>query len=120
MKILVTGAYGFVGKNLCAVLKNIKDGKDKSRGVAVEEIYEYDVDTPESVLDEACAIGAVPHPASFERSPLIVPKRSAFERKNPKNPPAADSTLKASVNICEKTCGTRSIELPITIAAITK
>ena len=37
-----------------------------------------------------------------------------------KNPPTADSTLKASVNIWEKTCGTRSIELPITIAAITK
>lgn len=54
MKILVTGAYGFVGKNLCAALKNIKDGKDKTRGVCIEEIYEYDIDTPEAVLDEAC------------------------------------------------------------------
>ena len=54
MKILVTGAYGFVGKNLCAALKSIKDGKDKTRAVTVEEIYEYDLDTPESVLDEAC------------------------------------------------------------------
>ena len=54
MKILVTGACGFVGKNLCAALKSIKDGKDKTRAVAVEEIYEYDIDTPESVLDEAC------------------------------------------------------------------
>ncbi len=54
MKILVTGAYGFVGKNLCAALKNIKDGKDKTRSVCVEEIYEYDIDTPEAVLDEAC------------------------------------------------------------------
>ena len=54
MKILVTGAYGFVGKNLCAALKNIKDGKDKTRGVAIEEIYEYDIDTPEAVFDEAC------------------------------------------------------------------
>ncbi|MBR2335338.1 MAG: NAD-dependent epimerase/dehydratase family protein [Clostridia bacterium] len=54
MKILVTGAYGFVGKNLCAALKNIRDVKDKTRGVAIEEIYEYDIDTPETVLDEAC------------------------------------------------------------------
>ena len=54
MKILVTGACGFVGKNLCAALKNIKDGKDRTRGVTIEEIYEYDIDTPESVLDEAC------------------------------------------------------------------
>ena len=54
MKILVTGAYGFVGKNLCAALKNIRDGKDKTRSVCVEEIYEYDIDTPEAVLDEAC------------------------------------------------------------------
>ena len=54
MKILVTGAYGFVGKNLCAALKNIRDGKDKTRSVCVEEIYEYDIDTPETVLDEAC------------------------------------------------------------------
>ena len=54
MKILVTGAYGFVGKNLCAALKNIRYGKDKTRSVCVEEIYEYDIDTPEAVLDEAC------------------------------------------------------------------
>ncbi len=54
MRILVTGAYGFVGKNLCAALKNIRDGKDKTRGVAIDEIYEYDIDTPEAVLDEAC------------------------------------------------------------------
>ena len=54
MKILVTGACGFVGKNLCAALKNIKDGKDKTRNVAIEEIYEYDIDTSEIVLDEAC------------------------------------------------------------------
>ena len=54
MRILVTGAAGFVGKNLCEALKNIKDGKDKTRGVVIDEIFEYDVETPESVLDEAC------------------------------------------------------------------
>ena len=55
MKILVTGAKGFVGKNLCAALKNMKDGKDRTHpSLAVEEIYEYDIDSPASLLEEAC------------------------------------------------------------------
>ena len=55
MKILVTGAKGFVGKNLCAALKNIKDGKDRTHpSLAIEEIYEYDIDSPVSLLEEAC------------------------------------------------------------------
>ncbi len=55
MKILVTGAAGFVGKNLCAALKNIKDGKDRTRpSLAIEEIYEYDIDSPAALLEEAC------------------------------------------------------------------
>lgn len=44
MKILVTGASGFVGKNLVSTLKNIKDGKDKTRDIDVEDIYTYDID----------------------------------------------------------------------------
>lgn len=55
MKILVTGAKGFVGKNLCASLKNLRDKKDRTRpNLSVEEIYEYDVDTETSLLDEYC------------------------------------------------------------------
>ncbi len=55
MKILVTGAAGFVGKNLCAALKNIKDGKDRTRPtLAIEEIYEYDINSPAALLEEAC------------------------------------------------------------------
>ena len=55
MKILVTGAAGFVGKNLCAALKNIRDGKDKTHpSLAIEEIYEYDVNSPKALLEEAC------------------------------------------------------------------
>ena len=50
MNILVTGAYGFVGKNLCAALKNIRDGKDKTRNVVIENIFEYDIETPEEYL----------------------------------------------------------------------
>lgn len=45
MKILVTGAKGFVGKNLVCALKNVKDGKDKTRGVKIDEVYEYDIDS---------------------------------------------------------------------------
>jgi UDP-2-acetamido-2,6-beta-L-arabino-hexul-4-ose reductase len=55
MKILVTGAKGFVGKNLCANLKNIRDGKDKTRPfLTVDEIYEYDLDSSPEELDEWC------------------------------------------------------------------
>lgn len=55
MKILVTGAKGFVGKNLCAALKNVRDGKDKTRGIGADiEIFEYDIDTEKSLLDTYC------------------------------------------------------------------
>ncbi len=55
MKILVTGAKGFVGKNLCWALKNIKDGKDRRfPELKIDEIYEYDIDTDPSLLDEYC------------------------------------------------------------------
>ncbi len=55
MKILVTGAHGFVGKNLCATLYNIAAGKDRSFGLdCAIEVYEYDVDTDTSLLDTYC------------------------------------------------------------------
>lgn len=55
MKILVTGAKGFVGKNLCYALKNVKEGKDKTReNLAIDEIYEYDVDSKPCELEEYC------------------------------------------------------------------
>ena len=55
MKILITGAAGFVGKNLAAALKNIKDGKDRTHpGLSIEELYLYDIDSPASLLEEAC------------------------------------------------------------------
>ena len=55
MKILVTGAKGFVGRNLCAQLKNIRDGKARNYGVTVDEVYEYDLDSTPEQLDEWCA-----------------------------------------------------------------
>lgn len=55
MNILVTGAKGFVGKNLCAALKNVKDGKDRTRPeLKIGEIFEYDIDTDSALLDEYC------------------------------------------------------------------
>lgn len=55
MKILVTGAKGFVGKNLCAQLKNIAEGKAKSFvDLTVEAIYEYDIDSTQEELETAC------------------------------------------------------------------
>ncbi len=55
MKILVTGAKGFVGKNLCANLRNIQEGKDRRfPELNIEEIYEYDIDTDPSLLDGFC------------------------------------------------------------------
>ncbi len=55
MNILITGAKGFVGKNLCAELKNIRDGKERSFGkLKVGEILEFDIDTDPSLLDEYC------------------------------------------------------------------
>ncbi|MBR1652175.1 MAG: NAD-dependent epimerase/dehydratase family protein [Alloprevotella sp.] len=54
-KILVTGAKGFVGRNLCAQLNNIKDGKARCYGdVQVEDVYEYDLDSTPEQLDEWC------------------------------------------------------------------
>lgn len=55
MNILLTGAKGFVGKNLCVSLKNIRDGKDRTRPeLKIGEIFEYDIDTNPALLDEYC------------------------------------------------------------------
>ena len=56
MNILITGAAGFVGKNLVENLKTVRDGKNRTRpALAIGEIWEYDLGTPASVLEEACA-----------------------------------------------------------------
>ena len=56
MKILVTGAKGFVGKNLCAALNNLKENKDRTRpALKIDEIYEYDIDSNSADLENYCA-----------------------------------------------------------------
>ena len=55
MKILVTGAKGFVGKNLCTALNNIKDGKDRTRpALQIDTVYEYDIDNTPADLEVFC------------------------------------------------------------------
>ena len=55
MNILITGAAGFVGKNLTEALKNIRDGKDRTHpDLNIEQLYLYDVDSNPDLLDEAC------------------------------------------------------------------
>ena len=54
MNILVTGAKGFVGQNLVANLNNFKDGKNCTRSFVVDDIFEYDIDTEPTLLDEFC------------------------------------------------------------------
>ena len=55
MNILVTGAKGFTGKNLVENLKNIRDGKNKTRpNIIIDEIFEFDIDTDKALLDEYC------------------------------------------------------------------
>ena len=55
MKILVTGAKGFVGRNLCAQLNNIRDGKARCYGdLQIDKVYEYDLDSAPGQLEEWC------------------------------------------------------------------
>lgn len=56
MKILVTGAAGFVGRNLVENLKNIRDGKNRTRpDITIEDIYEYDINNTKDQLEEYCS-----------------------------------------------------------------
>ena len=56
MNILVTGAKGFVGKNLCAQLNNIRAGKAKCYGdLTIDEVFEYDLDSTPEQLEQWCA-----------------------------------------------------------------
>ena len=56
MNVLVTGAAGFVGKNLVCTLKNIRDGKDRTHpSLKIDEIFEYDISTPVENLNKWCS-----------------------------------------------------------------
>ncbi len=56
MNVLITGANGFVGKNLTAALQNIRNGKDRTHsGLSIEKLYLYDIESSQEELQEACA-----------------------------------------------------------------
>ena len=78
MNILVTGAKGMVGTALCNNLKNIRDGKNRTRpGIHIDEIYEYDLDSTAEQLDEYCK------KADFVFKTLLMPKmpEGSFAKK---------------------------------------
>lgn len=54
MNVLITGAKGFVGRNLVENLKNIRDGKNRTRQISVGQIFEYDLDTDPALLETYC------------------------------------------------------------------
>ena len=54
MNILITGAHGFVGRNLTEYLKTFQDGRNRTRDLKIGNIYEYDVDTDPALLADYC------------------------------------------------------------------
>lgn len=54
MKILITGSSGFFGRNLCETLKTIRDGKNRTRAINIEEIFEYDIQSDPALLATYC------------------------------------------------------------------
>lgn len=98
MKILVTGSAGFVGRNLIENLKNIRDGKNRTRpNLYITDIYEYDINTEESLLEDYCRdCDFVFHLAGVNR-PMV---QEEFMRGNFGFASALLDTLKKHQNIC--------------------
>ena len=110
MKILVTGAAGFAGKNLCAALRNLKEGKDRTRpALKIDEIFEYDIDTAPELLDGFCKeadfvfnLAGVNRPkdnAEFKAGNVDFAGRllSLLEKHGNKCPVMASSSLQATL-----------------------
>ena len=56
MKILITGAKGFVGRNLCESLKNLRDNKDRTRpDLKIDDVFEFDIETSIDKFEYYCA-----------------------------------------------------------------
>ena len=80
MKILVTGAKGFVGQNLVESLKNLRDNKDRTRpNLVIEEIYEYDKETDPKLLEEFCEKNQMEKPLLLTKLKYIIKKEFDYE-----------------------------------------
>ena len=110
MIILVTGAKGFAGRNLVENLKNIRDGKNKTRpNITIEEIYEYDIDSTPAELDEYCAkadfvfhlagVNRPTDPADFKKGnrDLAELLLSTLKKHNSKAPVMVSSSIQATL-----------------------
>lgn len=92
MNILVIGASGFVGKNLCGSLKNIRDGKDRTRSIKIDEIYEFGDNIPNEYLEEYCKRADCVF--DFSGASIIEGDSSVIDMQN------MLSSLKACKNAC--------------------
>lgn len=110
MNILVTGAKGFAGRNLVENLKNIRDGKNKTRpNITIEEIYEYDIDSTAEKLDEYCAkadfvfnlagVNRPTDPADFKKGNRDFAETllEALKKHNSKAPVMVSSSIQATL-----------------------
>jgi len=110
MNILVTGAKGFAGRNLVENLKNIRDGKNKTRpNITIEEIYEYDIDSTPEQLDEYCSkadfvfnlagVNRPTDPADFKKGNRDFAESllETLKRHNSKAPVMVSSSIQATL-----------------------
>ena len=97
MNILVTGAKGFVGRNLVESLKTVRDGKNRTTGLSINEIYEYDIDTDPALLPEFC-----------EKADFVFNLAGVNRPQNPKEFMQGNfgfaSTLLDTLKACGNTC----------------
>ena len=106
MNILVTGAKGFVGRNLCENLKNIRDGKNRTRpALNITDIFEYDLDTAPALLDEYCAKADFVFNLAGVNRPKV---ESEFMAGNFGFASTLLDTLKAHGNTCPVMCAPAS------------
>ena len=85
MNILITGDKGFVGKNLAEALKNIRDGKDRTRpDLKIEEIYLYDIDSTKEKLEKACERADLLENFKAQPEALLIPEipNNSFAKKH--------------------------------------